>query len=125
VMWVRVWVGVGGCGCGCNSASSLVPSSRPSSRPSLGPSSGLRSGGSAVVPRLMANTHVIILRLVVNGRYPFIFELWRSEQISRRRCSRFPLEMYHLPQETPHPQITGYATLLNFVDCLTSLRCWR
>ncbi len=34
-------------------------------------------------------------------------EIWRCEQISRRGCDRFPLEMYHLLQKCASPALTS------------------
>ncbi len=34
-------------------------------------------------------------------------EIWRGEQISFRRCGRFPLEMYHLLQRCASPALTS------------------
>jgi hypothetical protein len=35
----------------------------------------------------------LFLFSLISVTYP---EIWRCEQISRRRCGRFPMEMYHL-----------------------------
>jgi len=54
-------------------------------------------------------------------------ELWRCEQISRRRCGHFPLEMYHLLWRGASPALTSTSpagdAAFSATDVVTSSNC--